>query len=304
MTASYPIAALPIASGPTYAAVSTSMPSVTVAASSCFHYITAGDVASRALRLILVESPDAPLQPDEYADFLNVMNSYMADLEASGIRLGYNEVCNVSDLVVIPNGAIRGLVANMAVEMAPMFGGRVTAALIKQANEGLKTMRRLGVHVGESAFPVTLPLGSSYRRCDYVAKTPFAQMSIAGNRRETVIDTAASAVKAQGVWTVGSFYGLRPDVSGRITNIGEFRTVTISANLVIVGESTIATGFVGITRNAAIALYTDASFTTDPALVEMSGTIDLEPGDFIDFVLADYAGTANMTLTEGFVSLI
>lgn len=88
------------------------------------------------------------------------MNNYMLDLDASGITLGYTEVTNLGDQITIPTGALRGLIANLAIEMAPDFGGQITAGLQRAAVEGLNTMRKLSRAVQITRHPSTLPVGA------------------------------------------------------------------------------------------------------------------------------------------------
>ena len=58
-----------------------------------------------------------------------------------GIQLGYTTVSDLGDEVTIPTGALRGLIANMAVEVAPDYNGIVSAGLAKAARDGFNTMR-------------------------------------------------------------------------------------------------------------------------------------------------------------------
>ncbi len=301
MPAFVSIASIPIASGPTnvYAPPST----IVVQPSACFGYTTAGDVVSRALKSILVEAGDSPLEPDEYEDALDFMNSYMAGLEADGIRLGYSRVCNVADIVTVPDGAIRGVVANLALEMAPQFGGKVSATLIKQAQEGMKTLLKYGVVIGQTRNPSLLPMGiANYCwRNESSRGAQNAQITIAGNRRETVCEVAGGAYKAQGFWTIGQYSGLTPDISGRIINNGPRQTVNVSAELIMTAADDVLNAVIGFTKNAQIVMYTEAELSTDPATVLIEGPVDLEPGQYLDLVIADTYTTTNITLTDGVV---
>lgn len=302
MPAFAPIASIPIASGPT-SVYSPSIP-VVVNPSGCFGYTTAGDVASGALKLILVEASDSPLEPDEYADALTAMNDFMAGLESDGIRLGYARVCNVADIVTIPDGAVRALKANLAVELAPQFGGKVSATLIKQANEGMKTFRKLGVSIGQSLLPSLLPYGAAnYPQMRYCTDSSYAEMTMQGNRRTTVITTAAAAEKAQGFWTLGKFSGLAPDISGRIINNGPKRTFQLSADLTLVADAAILDCVVGFVRNAQFVLYTTLPLSTDAARAVITGSVELETGQYLDIVVADVYTTTDITLTDGVVKL-
>ena len=121
---------------------------------------TVAQVAKSSLQRILVQASEAPLEPDEYQDFIFTMNNYMAELDASGIQLGYTVVSNLGDDVTIPTGALRGLIANMAIEVAPDYNGIVSAGLAKAARDGFNTMRLVGQSMGRTRFPSTLPIGS------------------------------------------------------------------------------------------------------------------------------------------------
>lgn len=121
---------------------------------------TVQQVADSALKRIVVQGAEAPLEPDEYQDFIFAMNNFMTDLDANGVALGYTVVSNLSDQVTIPTGALRGLITNMAIEVAPEYGGVVSGALIEAAKAGLDTMRQIGQSVPRSYYPSTLPYGS------------------------------------------------------------------------------------------------------------------------------------------------
>jgi len=121
---------------------------------------TVAQVAKASLQRILVQASEAQLEPDEYQDFIFAMNNYMAQLDAQGISLGYTEVSDLGDTVTIPTGALRGLIANMAIEVSPDYGGVISEGLVLAARQGLQTMRTIGQRIRASALPSTLPLGS------------------------------------------------------------------------------------------------------------------------------------------------
>lgn len=121
---------------------------------------TVAQVAKASLQRILVQASEADLEPDEYQDFIFAMNNYMLALDAEGVKLGYTEVSGLGDEVTIPAGALRGLIANMAIEVAPDYNGTIAPGLVSAATEGLKAMRRLGQRIRATAYPGTLPMGS------------------------------------------------------------------------------------------------------------------------------------------------
>ncbi len=121
---------------------------------------TVAQVAKASLQRILVQASEADLEPDEYKDFIFAMNNFMLALDAGGVTLGYTEVANLGDEVTIPTGALRGLIANMAIEVAPDYGGQISPGLVAAATEGLKVMRLIGGRMVSSKLPSTLPIGS------------------------------------------------------------------------------------------------------------------------------------------------
>jgi len=117
-------------------------------------------VAKSALQYLLVQDSEAELQPAEYQDFIFALNNYMLALDAEGTALGFTEVETLADEVTVPIGALRGVIANMAVEVAPQFNAKVSPFLQNAASEGLEVMRKLGQPAAISAYPRNLPIGS------------------------------------------------------------------------------------------------------------------------------------------------
>ena len=121
---------------------------------------TAAQVIKAALQRILVQGSEADFEADEYSDAIFAMNNMMLAYDADGIKLGYTQVNNLGDDVTIPVGALRGLIANLAVEIAPDYDGQISPALLRAANDGYNTMQILGVSITQTALPSTLPYGS------------------------------------------------------------------------------------------------------------------------------------------------
>lgn len=121
---------------------------------------TVAKVCKAALQRILVQASEADLEPDEYQDCIFAMNNYMLALDADGVQLGYTEVSDLGDDITIPVGALRGLIANLAIEVAPDYNGQITPGLARAAEEGELVMRKLGQTITKTQFPGTLPIGS------------------------------------------------------------------------------------------------------------------------------------------------
>ena len=121
---------------------------------------TVAQVAKASLQAILVQASEAPLEADEYQDFIFAMNNYMNSLAAKGLNLGYTAVSDLGDEVTVPAGALTGIIANMAIQSVPYYGGVVTPELALTAREGMQAMRHLGQIIIPTRLPNTLPVGS------------------------------------------------------------------------------------------------------------------------------------------------
>ena len=76
---------------------------------------TAESIVNDALQEILVQASEAPIQTVDFNTAVRYMNRFMFALDAKGISLGYTKVSKASDLITIPDGALEGLVFNLAV---------------------------------------------------------------------------------------------------------------------------------------------------------------------------------------------
>ncbi len=117
-------------------------------------------VAKASLQQILVQDAESEFSAVEYQDYMFALNNYMLGLDAQGIALGFTEVSNLGDAVTIPIGALRGVIANMAIEMAPQFNATISPGLSKAATEGMDAMEKLGQTSPVTEFPRNLPRGS------------------------------------------------------------------------------------------------------------------------------------------------
>ena len=126
---------------------------------------TAAQVEKAILQEILVQDSEVPLPAIEFQDCTFAMNNFMFELAADGVSLGYTEVTNLADEITIPNGAINGLVKNVAFMVSVQFDVPVSQALIAQAANGIRVMTKIAVEIPAQAFPDTLPIGSG-NECD------------------------------------------------------------------------------------------------------------------------------------------
>ena len=121
---------------------------------------TASSVIIDALTDLVVQADEADLQPSEIQTSIRYLNRMMFRLDAMGINLGYTEVNSLSDTITVAAGAIDGIVANLALSLAPQFDAIITPDLRLRAMDGLDAMRKLTRDIQPMALPCTFPLGS------------------------------------------------------------------------------------------------------------------------------------------------
>ena len=121
---------------------------------------TAADIIKSALQEILVQASEAPIQADEAQDAMRYMNRLMSQYDAQGISLGYTKVTSLGDDVTIPDGAINGLVFNLAISLAKQYDAVVSPSLATSAADGFDAMKRLASNIMSTSFGSTLPVGS------------------------------------------------------------------------------------------------------------------------------------------------
>jgi hypothetical protein len=121
---------------------------------------TAESVINDALQEILVQASEQQIQAVDFRTAVRYMNRMMAGFDSKGISLGYTVVSDPTDEITIPDGAIEGLIFNLAVRLSTSYDIPVSATLAVNAAEGLKAMRRIAVVVPPTSFPSSLPVGS------------------------------------------------------------------------------------------------------------------------------------------------
>jgi len=261
---------------------------------------TALYVADRALRLILVQASDAQLEADEYQDFYNAMNDFMADLEARGVDLGYTKVSGPDDTITIPDGAIRGLISNMAIEVAPDYEATVSPALAAQALRGMQAIRRLAHKRTQTRFPVTLPRGAGNSQefgfdDSFYSAQSTALITLTNNTSVTEITTANVPVLVSGFWQTAEASGLSTDISGRILNRN-----TKAVNLHIVAQLEV-TGGVAVTahlyENGNQSLASQAG-VADGTLITLRYTTTLLPNEFVELWIENDDDTTNLVVRD------
>lgn len=261
---------------------------------------TVSDIAQRSLKRIHAQGADAPLEADEYADYLTTLNDFMADLEADGVRLGYTPVTGLTDVVTVPAGALRGIIANMAIEVAPDYGGTISQPLVMQAREGMKTLEKLGVQIIATAYPSTLPIGSGSE--DYRYTTHFYDdlasgfMTLAGNADATAMSVTNTPYRVSGFWNIANVVGFRGDIEGTLTNSADSKIdVTASLTFSATGNSTYT---FRLMKSGVSVGSVSSALTGTPTSLTLSQVVTLNPGDYLELWVEDDLATQPVTVTQ------
>lgn len=121
----------------------------------------AAEVVNRALSLIMVQPSEAPIQPDEAATAIEVMNDMMAEWDADGVSVGYSIISSLSDELTVPDYALAAIKSNLAIRLAPEFLETDAPPLLQRnAGRSYDRLVNIVVNVPQCEYPCTLPLGS------------------------------------------------------------------------------------------------------------------------------------------------
>jgi len=113
-----------------------------------------------ALQELLIQASEAPIEADEAQTAIRYLNRMMARLDSQGISLGYTQISDLGDSITVPDGAVEGIIKNLAVMLAPQYDKQISQALVEGARAGLDAMRKLSISILPTSYADTLPMGS------------------------------------------------------------------------------------------------------------------------------------------------
>lgn len=119
---------------------------------------TAESVINDALQELLVQASEQELQTVDFQTGRRYLNRMMTTTPFN--LLGFTTVTNPSDAITVPDGAIEGLVFNLARRLLTTYDVALTPELLQSARDGLSEIRKIAVVVKPTSFPCTLPIGS------------------------------------------------------------------------------------------------------------------------------------------------
>lgn len=120
----------------------------------------AADVVKDALAELTVQAQEQVVPAVDMQTGIRYLNRMVASWSARDIKLGYTRVENPDDILTVPEGAIEGIVTNLALRLANGFDVSVSQTLVDIAAIGMNTIRDIGLKLDKTAFPANLPIGS------------------------------------------------------------------------------------------------------------------------------------------------
>jgi len=265
---------------------------------------TAAQVLSAALKQLLVEAEDAPLESDDYADAMFAMNNWVAELAAAGTELGYTPVTNVADVITVPAGAILGIISNVAVVIAPIYGQQVSPALGVSAERGVRTLQKIGRKKVQMSMPTTLPTGSGNQYAagsstdyNFFGATVAAILSMVGNTFTSTPSAAATPTLIVGHWRQDHVVNMVSDITGRIRST--FNGQASMTPLVTLSATGTGACTFHIFKNGVSITSTAATLSTTAVDVILTTSTTLESGDELTLMVAVDAGTEPVTVVSG-----
>lgn len=121
---------------------------------------TASSLVSDILREIYVQGDEQSIESIDFETCVRYINRFMAELGARGIDIPWVPLENPTDPVYAPDGAISGIISNVAIRLAGQYDIQISESLAASAALGMDAMMMLGVNIGKQRFPSTLPIGS------------------------------------------------------------------------------------------------------------------------------------------------
>ena len=125
---------------------------------------TAQSVINDILQEILLQASEQSIEAVDFQFTVRYMNRYMAELAITN-PLGYTAVSKPTDLITIADGAINGLIFNVALRICNSFDIMPSPFLMENAKTGLNAIRKISRNNVSTKMPSTMPIGSG-NECD------------------------------------------------------------------------------------------------------------------------------------------
>jgi len=174
---------------------------------------------------------------------------------------------------------------------------------MQQARDGLRVMRKIGRPRIETSYPAGLPRGGGQEGYTYQDNPLYGQtVMLKGHifeAFETEFTAADTPVQLGGFWRTDLAKGLKLDVTGRVTYVGDGRAdLTAQVSLRCTGGAAYT---FRLYRNGEEELSsTTVTLTSAASDVSLSAPVsDLEPGEYLGVWVENDDDTTALTALSG-----
>lgn len=271
---------------------------------------TAHDVVKSALSYNLNRLSTAAVEADELEDGISVLNDWMTSLESDDCFLGFTYINDGSDIVTVPSGVLLGIKQNLAMQLAPMFGGKVSPQLERNAQKSLSSLLSAGISAPVMAFPSNMPRGAGQNRWRYTGDTffdgkiiPEVELSFSANATSTTIATVSTPVLVAGTWVEIKKQDFTTTAAGLITYTG---TQTQSFSVQSRFTATVAAKHVNFylyLNGVVIQPSKSSQYVVTSSVVPLYYTIALKKSDTLQFFVENIDDATDILVSDAYAEI-
>lgn len=132
---------------------------------------TVRQTINRAASKAKIKEAGIDLSDQDYQDFLDELNAMMFENDASGIRLGWNEVVDLDEMISTPMWADLYVQNSLAMHMVAEYGIPSPPELQLSFDRSERVVEKNTIQAPTVCFPNTLPTGE--KRWGYYSGNTF-----------------------------------------------------------------------------------------------------------------------------------
>lgn len=271
---------------------------------------TATDVVQSALSYNLNRQSESALEDDELQDGIDVLNDMMTGLESDDCYLGYTYITDGAQQVTVAPGVLLGIKQNLAIQLAPMFGGKVSPMLSDIARLSMKTILNAGISQPKMSYPKNLPRGAGGRWYNQTYNTFFdgpierlISMYFEANTTDTVIATVSTPVVIAGTWVKTKDRNFTTTAAGLITYTGDVTTqFNLNARFTaeVVGKHVCIYAYL---NGVAIAPVKGVAYVATAATIPLLMPVTLKTSDTIQFFIENIDDATDILISSAYADI-
>jgi len=272
---------------------------------------TATDVVYGALSYILERQAESGIEDDELQDGIDVLNDMMTGLQEQGVYLGYTYITDGAQQVTVSPGVLLGIKQNLAIQIAPMFGGNnVSAQLARNAASSMNTIMNSGLERPAFSFPSTLPRGMGrrwYNQTDNVffggLTVPEASIYFEANTTDTTIATVETPVVIAGAWVETTATEFTTTAAGLITYTA---STTKQFNISSRFTATVAAKHVNIyayLNGVKLSESKSSAYVASTVMIPLYTPVVLKKSDTLQFYIENIDDATDVLITNALVEV-